>query len=300
MIDVTVENFEAEVMQASAATPVLVDFWATWCQPCLTLGPLLEKLETAYAGRFKLAKVDADAQQQLAAAFGIRSLPTCVLVVNSQPVDGFTGAQPESQIRALLDKHLPPAPEAEPAEAEITPAAPLDPKQQLQQHLDALAKDPAAHAERFAAGKLLLLAGRLQEAKDLRAGVPPQSLPTRQLESLDYWTAAIDYAAAAAADAAAAMAALDAKITANKRDFDARYAKAQRLLATQHWTPAMDELLEILMRDRAWNNELARKTYVAILDLMEPPKAKVADGQIPPEDATVASYRRRLSSVILS
>ncbi len=298
MIDVTVENFEAEVMQASAATPVLVDFWATWCQPCLTLGPLLEKLETAYAGRFKLAKVDADAQQQLAAAFGIRSLPTCVLLVNGQPVDGFTGAQPESQVRALLDKHLPP-PAAEPEPAPETPAAPLSPEAQLQQHLDALAKDPAAHAERFAAGKLLLLAGRLQEAKDLRAAVPPQSLPTRQLQSLDYWSAAIDLAAADT-HAATALAALDAKIAANKRDFDARYAKAQHLLASQQWTPALDELLEILMRERAWNNELARKTYVAILDLMEPPKAKVADGQIPPEDATLASYRRRLSSVILS
>lgn len=299
MIDVTVENFDAEVMQASATTPVLVDFWATWCQPCLTLGPLLEKLETAYAGRFKLAKVDADAQQQLAAAFGIRSLPTCVLVVNGQPVDGFTGAQPESQVRALLDKHLPPALETPPADADPAPAAPLSPEAQLQQHLDALAKDPAAHAERFAAGKLLLLAGRLQEAKDLRAAVPPQSLPTRQLQSLDYWSAAIDHAAGTA-NAAAAMAALDAKIATNKRDFDARYAKAQHLLASQQWTAAMDELLEILMRERTWNNELARKTYVAILDLMEPPKAKVADGQIPPEDATLASYRRRLSSVILS
>jgi len=242
--------------------------------------------------------VDADAQQQLAAAFGIRSLPTCVLVVNGQPVDGFTGAQPESQVRALLDKHLPP-PAAEPEATPESPAAPLSPEQQLQQHLDALAKDPAAHAERFAAGKLLLLAGRLQEAKDLCAAVPPQSLPTRQLQSLDYWSAALDLAAIDK-NAGHTSAALDAKIALNKRDFDARYAKAQHLLASQQWTAAMDELLEILMRERAWNNELARKTYVAILDLMEPPKAQVADGQIPPEDATLASYRRRLSSVILS
>lgn len=297
MIDVTVENFDAEVMHASATTPVLVDFWATWCQPCLTLGPLLEKLEAAYAGRFTLAKVDADAQQQLAAAFGIRSLPTCVLVVNGQPVDGFTGAQPESQIRALLDKHLPPA--AEPVPAADAPAAPLSPEQQLQQHLDALANDPAAHDARFQAARLLLLQGRVAEAKNLMAAVPPQSLPTRQLQSLDYWTAAIDLAAAGA-KGANASAALDEKIALNKRDFEARYAKAQGLLAQQQWTQAMDELLEILMRERSWQNELARKTYVAILDLMEPPKTKVADGQIPPEDATVASYRRRLSSVILS
>jgi putative thioredoxin len=87
---------------------------------------------------------------------------------------------------------------------------------------------------------------------------------------------------------------------ANKRDFDARFGKAQTLMAAQDWTGAMDELLEILMRDKAWAEELARKTYIAILDIIEPPKVKVADGQIPPVDPVVATYRRRLSSVVLS
>jgi putative thioredoxin len=92
MIDVTVETFEAEVIAASMTTPVLVDFWAPWCGPCKTLGPLLEKMEEAYGGRFKLVKIDSDQEQQLAAAFGIRSIPTCVLLKNGQPVDGFMGA----------------------------------------------------------------------------------------------------------------------------------------------------------------------------------------------------------------
>ncbi|MFM9879158.1 MAG: tetratricopeptide repeat protein [Burkholderiaceae bacterium] len=295
MIDVTVENFEIEVMQASVSTAVLIDFWATWCQPCLVLGPLLEKLEVAYAGRFKLAKVDADAQQELGSAFGIRSLPTCVLIINGQPVDGFTGAQPEAKVRELLDKHLPAAAPALPAE----PEAPLGPAEQLQVHLDTLAKDPAQHEARFQAARMLLAQGRVAEAKALRAGVPAQSLPPRHMASLDNWTDAIEFAALQA-DKALATAEFDSKIAANKRDFAARHAKAQLLMAAQHWTLAMDELLEILMRDRGWNDGLARKTYVAILDLMEPPKVKVADGQIPPEDAAVASYRRRLSSVILS
>lgn len=251
MIDVTTENFEAEVLLASAPSesgepglPVLVDFWATWCQPCLTLGPLLEKLEVAYAGRFKLAKVDADAQQQVAAAFGIRSLPTCVLIVNGQPVDGFTGAVPESKVRELLDKHLPPAPEPEPAELD---AAPLTPEQQLQQYLDVLASDPAAHEARFQAGRMLLLQGRLDEAKALRQGVPPQSLPPRNLASLDTWINAIEFAADGA-HSASAIAELELQISANKRDFDARFAKARHLLAAQHWTAALDELMEILDR----------------------------------------------------
>ena len=100
--------------------------------------------------------------------------------------------------------------------------------------------------------------------------------------------------------AAGDTATFDAKIASAKRDFDSRFARAQSLLVAGQWTEAMDELLEILMRDRSWNEELARKTYIAILDLIEPPRPKVADGQIPPDDPTVASYRRRLSSVILS
>ena len=101
-------------------------------------------------------------------------------------------------------------------------------------------------------------------------------------------------------DLDAATAKADAEIAANKRDFDARFDLAQGLAAAGRWTDAMDELLEILMRDKSWNEDLARKTYIAILDLIERPKAKVADGQIPPDDPVVATYRRRLSSVVLS
>ena len=96
------------------------------------------------------------------------------------------------------------------------------------------------------------------------------------------------------------LADFDQKIAADKRDFQARFDRARVLMAAQRWTDAMDELLEILMRDKGWSEELARKTYVAILDIIEPPRPKVADGQIPPDDPTVASYRRRLSSVVLS
>src|SRR5438270_426370 len=142
MIDVTLENFESEVIAASSAQPVLVDFWATWCGPCKSLGPILEKLEKDYAGRFKLAKIDSDQEQQLAAAFGIRSIPTVILLMNGQPVDGFTGALPEGQVRQFLDKHVPPAQEA--AEEELlAEEPPLDTEGQLEKLQHALATNPA-------------------------------------------------------------------------------------------------------------------------------------------------------------
>src|SRR6478752_1995209 len=134
MIDVTIENFESEVIAASMTQPVLVDFWAPWCGPCKVIGPLLEKLEVAYEGRFKLVKIDSDQEQQLSAAFGIRSIPTCILLMNGQPVDGFMGALPEGKIKEFLDKHVPPAgpEEEEVVEEPVLDASPAAQLERLQ------------------------------------------------------------------------------------------------------------------------------------------------------------------------
>src|SRR6185312_685623 len=163
----------------------------------------------------------------------------------------------------------------------------------------AVATDPANDDARFDYVKLLLAQGHTDEARLALAPVQDKVATVRRFDSLQRWMDAIGFAGTHA-DGVGAEATFDAKIAANKRDFEARFGKAQWLMARQRWTDALDELLDILMRDKAWSEELARKTYIAILDIIEPPRPKVADGQIPPDDPTVASYRRRLSSVILS
>ncbi len=302
MMNVTVENFDTEVVAASMQSPVLVDFWAPWCGPCKVIGPLLEKLETDYAGRFKLVKIDSDQEQELSQAFGVRSIPTCVLMYQGKPVDGFMGALPEGQIREFLDKHLPAGDvlEAEVTRVEVSDAPDANDPQALHDALhQAVLKNPDDEDARFAYVKLLLQNGRLDEARVAFAPVITKTSLVRRFDALQRWMNAIDFVADRA-DLTGSNAIFDAKIASNKRDFDARFGKAQTLMAAQHWTAAMDELLEILMRDKTWADELARKTYIAILDIIEPPKVKVADGQIPPVDPVVAAYRRRLSSVVLS
>ena len=299
MMDVTVANFEEEVIAASMTTPVLIDFWAPWCGPCKSLGPILEKVETAYEGRFKLVKIDSDQEQQLGAAFGIRSIPTCILLMGGKPVDGFQGALPEGKVKEFLDKHLPPAPEPEEEVAleEVTPEAAMD-------KLKAdVGNDPTNESARFELVKALLMGGDTDAAKVAFAPVIAQTKTVRRFDSLHRMMDAIDFVAErseSVADKQGMTAEFDAKIALNKRDFDARFDKARWHMGHQEWTAALDELLDILMRDKNWAEDKARKTYIAILDIIEPPKPKVADGQIPPDDPMVATYRRRLSSVILS
>lgn len=317
MIDVTVQNFETEVIAASMSTPVLVDFWAPWCGPCKSLSPILEKLEVDYGGRFILAKVNSDEQQELAGAFGIRSIPTCILLVGGRPVDGFAGALPEGQLRQFLDQHLPSEEalqaEAETAEAEALAAA-GDVDSAAERLADALAKDPANDDARYDYVRLLLMQQRLDEADALLGPTRGRIPVALRFEALDAWLQALR-AVRDDPHASAPRAELQARIEANRRDFDARLAIARQLIAQGQWPEAMDELLEIIMRDKAWADEAPRKTYVALLELMTPPKPK-AEAAIPgksaggielmgrsavaddPQTELVSRYRRKLSMAL--
>jgi putative thioredoxin len=312
MIDITRATFDTDIVQASMTTPVLVDFWHPKSEQCAVIVPLLEKLEIDYAGRFILAKVDASQEQEIAQAFGVQSIPTCILMMGGKPVDGFQGAIPEVKLKEFLDKHLPPAAELEAEEPETAEFTEITPEMALNKLVDKLKAAPEDEAARFDLVKLLMALGRDDDAKIAFAPVISKTSVVRKFDSLKRWMDALDTIHLIVDQAGNTAATspiktlgdyaeqLEAKIGTNKRDFEARFSKAQLLMAQQHWTEAMDELLEILMRDKTWNDDQARKTYIAILDIIEPAPVKVADGQIPPVDATVATYRRRLSSVVLS
>jgi len=317
MIDVTVENFEAEVILASTQTPVLVDFWAPWCGPCKSLGPVLEKLEVEYAGRFKLVKINSDDEQQLSQAFGIRSIPTCVLMKDGKPADGFMGALPEGKVKEFLDKHLPGADELI-AEEDVNAAEALlaegNADAALAKLQEALAVNPANDDARYEYAKLLMAVGEVDKAQTALAPALAQIPLQLRFEALNHWGQALLFAHT---DERAhwQIAQFDALIDKNKRDFDTRLAKARLLMAAAEWTAAMDELLEIVMRDKTWNEEVARKNIVAILELLTPPKSKTEQA-VPgksaggieltgkaaalddPQAELVSKYRRKLSMAL--
>jgi putative thioredoxin len=314
MPDITLKNFETEVIQSSMTQPVLLDIWAPWCGPCKSLGPVLEKLEVSYAGRFRLAKLNSDDQPeiagQLSQMFGVRSIPFCVLFKDGQPVDGFVGALPEGEVRKFLDNHVPTA-EQVAGEEDVQAAQELlsegDTDGGIDKLREALALDPANDTARYDYLRALLGAGRIDEARAAYEPVAGRVVPDARLTACGLWLAACDAAATARSPED-----LSRAIAADKRDFEARLEVAQIHFAARRFTQAMDELLEIVMRDKTWRDGLARKNYVAILELLGKPAPAKASAAPNPKgalevaaapaamtsDPVVDGYRRRLSMAL--
>ncbi len=313
MTDISLQNIETELINASTQQPVLLDIWAPWCGPCKALGPVLEKLEVAYAGRFKLAKLNSDEQPeisgQLSQMFGVRSIPFCVMFKNGQPVDGFVGALPESELRSFLDKHVPSA-EAVASDEEVQQAEQLlaqgDTGSAIEKLQEAVAINPGSDAARFDYLRALLRAGRVADARRAFEPVAGKLMLDARLAACGHWLDACEQATSARSPEA-----LAAAIAIDRRDFGARFELAQTHFAAQRFTDALDELLEVVMRDKAWNGELARKTYVAILELMGRPAMAPADAAAPKgtlelagkivaasADPVVDQYRRKLSMAL--
>ncbi|MEI7737586.1 MAG: thioredoxin [Betaproteobacteria bacterium] len=317
MMDVTVENFEQEVMASSMQTPVLLDFWAPWCGPCKTIGPMLEKLEEDYQGRFKLVKINSDDEQQLAGAFGIKSIPTCILVKEGRPVDGFMGALPEGKLKEFLDKHLPSIDELI-AQEDAQEAQELlqegNDEQALVKLQEALAMNPASEDTRYDYAKLLIKLGELQTAEMILAPSLTQIPLQLRFDALHHWLECLKFMQTSE-KASWRMEQFDEHLALNKRDFETRLAKARCLVASGALTQAMDELLEIVMRDKLWSDQVARKLFVSILELMTPVKTTKSQAQTPkaegaielaghvpqvddPQAELISKYRRKLSMAL--
>jgi putative thioredoxin len=280
IIDVNESNFAREVIETSHRIPVLVDFWAPWCGPCRSLGPILEKLAAEYQGRFRLAKVNSDENQALAMQFGVRGIPNVKAVVNGKVVDEFTGALPESAVRRFIDALLP------------SPAEPL--RQQAQAArargegdatrkllLQAIRLDPKHEQARLDLIDVLLDAGDLAEAQRLLAEVAEQGKDRARIDSL-----AARLALAEGATGDADEGALRARLVADAGDLAARLALAKLLAARRDYRSALEELLEIVRRDRAFEDDVGRRTMLQIFNLLG------SDNDL------VREYRGKLSAAI--
>ncbi|HZP66443.1 MAG TPA: thioredoxin [Rudaea sp.] len=280
VFDATEATFEADVIQASLTTPVLVDFWAAWCAPCRTLGPVLEKIVASYNGAVKLAKVDTDAQMQLAAVFGIRSLPTVVLVKNGQMVDGFMGALPESAVREFLARHVAPnAADEEPALAP-TPAAEETPEQTIARLQQAIATAPDKPELKLDLALAYLRAG-LADAAQTELDALPANLAsdakTKRLRSQ------LDFARALAG--APATPVLRERLARDPADHAARDLLGVRLVIDGDAAAGMDEFLHILKAQRDWNDGLAKKRLIAAFNVID-------------DEDLVGTYRRKMASLL--
>ena len=282
VFDATAATFEDTVIRKSLETPVLVDFWATWCGPCKTLGPVLEKLAADYNGAFELAKVDVDAEQELAAAFQIRSVPTVMLVKGGQLVDGFPGALPEGQLREFLKHHgIEPAEAVADAPAAEIAAAPVDPHEEVMRLRKAIEAEPDQAELRLDLALALLQTGAASEAEQLLDGLPANlATDDRTIKA----RARLGFAALLK-DAPPAEV-LEAAIASDPADLRARHLLGVRKLVGGDAEAGLSQFIEMLQRDRAWGDSLAKKSLIDAFRVIE-------------DEDLVGRFRRKMSSLLL-
>ena len=282
IFDATQANFEADVINASFDQPVLVDFWATWCGPCKTLGPLIEKVVGEYNGAIRLAKVDCDKEQQLAAMFGVRSIPTVVLVRDGQLVDGFTGALPEAQLREFLARHVQ-AGDAMPSNDIVEEVAPTNietPEQAIARIQQAIATAPDKPDLKLDLALAQMRAGNASAAEAeldaLPANLATDDRARRLRGQLDFARALKD---------APSTVELEKRLAKDPADHAARDLLGLRLLLDGDPAGGLEQLLGVLKADRNWNDGQAKKHLVTAFNVLE-------DADL------VGTYRRRMTSLL--
>jgi putative thioredoxin len=287
--DSDIQSFRRDVLEASMAQPVLVDFWAPWCGPCKQLTPALEKAVLAARGAVKLVKIDIDQNQQIAQQLRIASVPTVYAFYQGQPVDGFQGALPESQIKAFIDQLIEAAggqPNAD-IEALLEQAEQLRAGGQIEQaaalYQQAVGLDP--ENVKAIAG-LLRCRLDLGDSEGVSQAMESLSEELRATPELASIQANLDLAAAAAESGDAAE--LRARLSADENDHEARFALAQACYAAGQREEAAEALLEILRRQRDWNEEAARKELLKYFEAWGP------------SDPLTLATRRRLSSLLFA
>ena len=277
--DTATDTFENDVLKASERVPVLVDFWAPWCAPCRALKPILEKLAGEYQGKFLLAKVNSDEHPQLSAQFGVRGIPNVKAFVDGKLADEFTGALPESGVRAFIDRLIPtPGEKLRRTARALVSQGDFD---EAERHLrSALELEPENHAVRLDLVELLLAKHSEAEAEALFAPIPERERDERAerlYSALALWKRSRELPSADV---------LEAKLAANPDDLATRLALGERLIADKRFEPALAALLEVVRRDRGAFRTSARKLMVEVFNLA---------GDRP---ELVSEYRKQLASAL--
>ena len=287
--DGSIDSFIEDVIDASAKVPVIVDFWAPWCGPCKTLGPMLERLVKEAKGAVRLVKIDVDKNQELAAQMRVQSIPAVYGFVGGRPVDGFSGAVPESQLKSFIQRLGGGAAAAGPSVTELLAEAQTllgegQTDLALQIYQQILSEDEVNAPALAGTVRALLKLGHAEGAQQLIDSLPPE---LREQTDIAAAIKALDLAKSAGKSSGAA-AALREKLAANENDHQARYDLALALVGEGANEEAVDELLELYRRDRKWNDEAAKKQLLTLFEAFGP------------ADPVTVAARKRLSSLMFA